>query len=329
MASFRKINTKARSEENTGFGTNSSYNAGRFLNKDGRANVKRSGISILQRYSMYHILLDVSRWKFLTVIFGFFIFINVAFAAVYYLTGIDQLGGVVSGSALQNFGEAFFFSAQTFTTVGYGRINPSGMFTSAIAAIEALTGLLSFAVVTGLFYGRFSRPRAYIKFSEHMLVAPYQNNRSLMFRMVPYKNNQLTEVEVKVTLAMKVEENGKLINKFYNLDLVISRINSLTLSWTLVHVMDEKSPLFNFSEEDILNAKAEILVYVKAFDEAFSNTVVSRTSYSAGEMIFGAKFKIMYEASPDGSHTLLHIDRLNQTEKAELPVMVLQEAASV
>ncbi len=326
MASFRKIHIKARSEENTGFGTNSSYNAGRFLNKDGKANIQRSGISLLQRYSLYHVMLDLPRWKFLSAIFGFFIAINIAFATLYYLIGIDQLGGVLSGSPLQNFGEAFFFSAQTFTTVGYGRINPSGILTSAIAAIEALTGLLSFAVVTGLFYGRFSRPRAFLKFSEHMLVSPYQNKRSLMFRMVPYKNNQLTEVEVKITLAMKIEENGKIVNKFYALDLVISRINSLTLSWTLVHVIDEKSPLFTFSEEDIINAKAEILVYVKGFDEAFSNTVVSRTSYSAGEIVFGAKFKIMYEASPDGNYTILHIDRLNDTEKAELPLVVLQGA---
>lgn len=92
MASFRKINTKAKSEENTGFGTNSSYNAGRFLNKDGKVNIKKTGISLLQRYSLYHIMLELPRWKFLMVIFSFFIVINLAFATIYYSIGMDQLG---------------------------------------------------------------------------------------------------------------------------------------------------------------------------------------------------------------------------------------------
>jgi inward rectifier potassium channel len=325
MPSFKKINTKAISQENTGFGANSSFNAGRFVNKDGNANVEKRGIPFLQRYSIYHSLLEFPRWKFAIAILGFFILINIAFASIYFLIGVDQLGGISFGSPLQNFGEAFFFSTQTFTTVGYGRINPSGFLTSTVAAIEALTGLLSFAVVTGLFYGRFSRPRAYLKFSENMVVAPFKKSTALMFRMVPYKNNQLTDAKVKVTFAMTLEEEGKKNNKFYQANLEISEVNTLNLNWTVVHVIDEKSPLYGFTLEDMQFAKLEVLVFVRAFDEAFSNTVIARTSYTGNEIIYGAKFKIMYEANQSGINTMLHIDRLNDIEKAELPLSIVKE----
>src|SRR5439155_11142598 len=142
-------------------------------------------------YSVYHTMLALPRGKFLVVILSFFILINLAFAAVYYLIGIENLGGVHAGSPFKNFTEAFFFSTQTFTTVGYGRIAPSGFMASSVASIEALVGLLSFAVVTGLFYGRFSRPRAYLRFSHNAVIAPYKEITGLMFRMAPYKNNFL------------------------------------------------------------------------------------------------------------------------------------------
>lgn len=320
MALPNSAQRKAKSEGNTGFGVNSSYNAGRFVKKDGTINVQKQGIPVHQRISVYHTLLAVPRWKFIVFILISFISINILFASVYYLIGIDELGGINQGSALHNFGEAFFFSTQTFTTVGYGRISPSGFLTSAIAAIEALTGLLTFAVVTGLFYGRFSRPRAYLAFSDNAVIAPYKDITALMLRMAPYKNNQLTEVSVKVTVAMKENENGSTVNKFYTLDLEFSTINALALSWTVVHPIDDKSPFYNYTFNDILNAKAEFYVNVKGFDEAFSNTVVARTSYLASEIIPGAKFSMMYEAAKDGQSTILHIDRLNSTQQAPLPV---------
>ena len=159
-----------------------------------------------------------------------------------------------------------------------------------------------------------------------MVVAPYKKTTALMFRLVPYKNNQLTEAEVMVTIAMTIEEEGKEVNKFYPVDVEISKINTLTLSWTLVHVLDEKSPLYSFTLEDMHQAKVQVLIFVKAFDEAFSNTVVARSSYTSSEIIYGAKFKMMYEANKDGTGTILYINRLNDTEKAELPLSVVKES---
>lgn len=320
MPSITNVNAKAKPQNNTGFGANSSYSAGRFIKKDGSANTKKRGIRVVNRLSIYHTMLNLSRFNFLGIILGFFVLVNLIFACMYYNLGIENLGGASAGSKLQNFAEAFFFSAQTFTTVGYGRINPSGFAASGIAAIEALTGLLSFAVVTGLFYGRFSRPRAYILFTDNMVITPHGTTTAIMFRMAPYKNNLLTDVEVKVTLAIKVDEDGNKSNQFYQLDLEYSQINVLTLSWTVVHSMDEKSPLNGFSIEDIRNANAEFIVYLKGFDEAFSNTVVARTSYTANEIIAGAKFKVMYQADQKDDSTVLMLDRLNDIEKVPLAV---------
>jgi hypothetical protein len=318
MALLKKMATNLKSEDNTGFGANSSNSAGRFYNRSGGPNVIKKGVGILNRYSWYHMMLAMSRTKFLILIFFIYILINFIFAGIYYIIGIEHLSGVNSGSALKNFSEVFFFSTQTFTTVGYGRISPTGFVTSAVATFEAFLGLLSFAIATGLFYGRFSRPQAFLKFSHHALISPYKNGIAFMFRMSPYKNNSLSEAEVKLTAAMQVEENGKRMNKFYPLSLEISKVNALTLSWTLVHPIDEKSPLYNLNQDDMKSINMEILVFAKAFDEVFSNTVMTRTSYVADEIVWGAKFKIMYYPSEDKTKTILDLDLLDDYEKIDL-----------
>jgi inward rectifier potassium channel len=319
MTLMKRINKRFKSEDNTGFGARSSDSGGRFYNRKGGANVTLRGVNIFSRYSWYHTMLEMSRTKFLALIFCIYIIVNLLFAGIYYLIGIEHLAGVNTGSSFKNFTEVFFFSTQTFTTVGYGRISPTGFLTSSVATFEAFIGLLSFAIATGLFYGRFSRPQAFLKFSHNALIAPYKEGIALMFRMAPYKNNHLSDGETKVTLAMRLEENGKRSNRFYSLDLEISKINALALSWTLVHVIDESSPLHGFSLQDMKNAEAEILVFVKAFDQVFSNTVMTRTSYVASEIIWGARFKIMYHPSEDKTTTILDMNKLNAFERVAVP----------
>ncbi|RYG38047.1 MAG: Inward rectifier potassium channel Irk, partial [Chitinophagaceae bacterium] len=175
MALFHGINNKAKNTDSSGFGTNPGNYGGRFINKDGSANITKRGASAISRTSWYHTMINMPRWKFLLVLIGFYTGVNFLFACIYYLIGVDSLDGIDShGPEWIKFGKAYFFSAQTFTTVGYGHISPNGFFTSAVAATEALTGLLSFAIATGLFYGRFSRPKAYLKFSQKALIAPYK-----------------------------------------------------------------------------------------------------------------------------------------------------------
>lgn len=318
MAFLKKINSKAKSVKNTGFGTNSSSYGGRFVTKSGIANVRKSGIGFFDSISWFHTMLNIPRWKFLFIIILFYFLVNCFFASLYYIIGVENLIGAKVTTTAEKFGQAFFFSIQTLTTVGYGHISPSGFLASFTAAVEALFGLLSFAIATGLFYGRFSKPKAHILFSENAIIAPYGEGTALMMRITPYKNANLTEVEAKITLGLHIEDNGKVSNKFYILDLEMDKVNSLNLSWTLVHPITETSPFYGFTETDFKNSIGEVIVIIKAFDDMFSNTVVKRSSYIFSEIVYGAKFVPMFVRDDSDSKTILQIDKLNTFDKVSL-----------
>lgn len=319
MALLKSINIKAKADKSTGFGTNASSYGGRFVNKNGTANVEKRGMHALHRISWYHTMIDMPIWKFMLIILSFYVGINFVFATIYYGIGIEHLDGISpSGSNWVQFGQAYFFSAQTFTTVGYGHISPSGFLASLVSAAEALFGLLSFAIATGLFFGRFSKPTAFLKFSHNALISPYGEINALMIRTTPFKNTNFTDAEAKITLGLNMEENGKMTNKFYTLELELDKIDALTLSWTLVHPITENSPLYNFTKEDFRAVNGEILVFIKTFDDMFSNTVATRTSYTFDEVVYGARFQPMYFRSTDSSKTILNLDKLNAFDNVTL-----------
>jgi len=319
MAFTKKIKDISASTANTGFGTNASSYGGRLLNNDGTPNIEKRGIGIFQRISWFHSMLSISGWWFFLIILFFYITVNLIFTFIYYLIGVENLIGLNTNSESEKFMEAFFFSTQTYTTVGYGRISPSGFAMNLVSSFHALIGLLSFAVATGLMYGRFSRPKAFIKFAENAVVGPFKEISALMIRLAPFKNTTLTDAEAKVTLALMTEEEGKTINRFFNLDLELRTVNALTLSWTVVHPITEESPLFNFTEEDFKNAKGELLVFIKAFDDMFSNTVIARTSYTFDELRYGVKFTPMFHRDNEKNTTILDLDKLNSFEIVQMP----------
>jgi inward rectifier potassium channel len=306
-------NRKFNNELTTGFGSTNNIGSGRFYRKDGTVNVQRRGVPLLSRFSPFHTMLSMPQWKFWSYLIGFYVGINLLFALIYYIIGVEHLNGT-SGSTLplEQFVEAFFFSAQTYTTVGYGHVNPDGILISAVAAFESFLGVMTLALASGIFFGRFSMPRAYLRFSNLALIAPYKEGQALMFRMVPEKNNRLTEAEVKVTLALQIREGDRERNEFYPLTVEFSRINSLVLNWTVVHAINEESPLFGYSLKDLAGMEAEIWVFLKAYDEVFANNVVARTSYTADEIIPNARFRPMYYSS--GDTTVLDVDKLNDFE---------------
>lgn len=310
-----KQNLKIKEEKDSGFST---IVSGRFTNKDGRYNVKRKGVNILNRYSWYHTFLLLPRFKFIGVWVIAYIIANLIFASIYYAIGIEHLTGIDKSSPVQEFVDVFFFSAQTFTTVGYGRIAPVGALASFVATFEAFLGLLGFAIATGLFYGRFSRPRAYLKFSETAVVAPFEEGSAIMFRVASYKNNMLSEAEVNITAAIEENIDGKLVSKFYQIEPTLKKINSFSLNWTLVHKIDSNSPFYGFSEDDFKNTDIELIIMIKAFDEVFANTVVQRTSYITPEIVYGARFLPMYHSSEDNKTTILDLDKIDDYQVVKI-----------
>jgi inward rectifier potassium channel len=187
-----------------------------------------------------------------------------------------------------------------------------------MASFEALIGLLTFALATGLFYARFSKPKAYLRFSANALIAPYRDGIALMMRVAPFKNTNLTDAEAKISLGMSLEENGKMVNKFFPLELEFDKINALALSWTIVHPITENSPLYKFTPEDYAASNGEVLVYLKAFDDMYSNTVVSRTSYTFRELVIGAKFIPMYHRNTEGNSTILDFEKIGMYKAADI-----------
>lgn len=313
----RSINPFSKINYDTGFGSSNNY-GGRFINRDGTFNIRKEGQGFWQRFSLFQSMLNLPLWKFALVIFSFFIGINLFFTLTYLMLGADQFIGLLSNTRWEEIKEIYFFSTETFTTVGYGRVNPVGDGANFVASIEAMCGFISFAIVTGLIYGRFAKPISYLVFSEHAVIAPYKDGTGFMFRFASYKDKHtLTDVDIRVNAALLLQENGQSVYKFYDLALERSKVDSLPMNWTVVHPIDEKSPLMGFTEDDIKAADLEVYVLVRGFDDVFSNFVLRRTSYTFNEIQFNRKFVPMYRESEDGKTTILELNKLNVHQMVE------------
>jgi inward rectifier potassium channel len=299
-----------KSNQDTGFGDQASQMGGRMVNRDGSFNIQRLGISVRDRVSSYHSMLTMPRWRFLLVIFIAYFLINCFFTLLYWLAGPTGLAGVDQGQGFTRMKDLFFFSTQTFTTVGYGRVNPVGELTNWIAAIESLIGFLSFAIAAGLLYGRFSRPRSFVRFSEKMLLTNYRGGKALMFRLVGYKDDHLlTNAEIKVSTRLFTQDGTY---QFYNLDLERSHVDSLVLNWTVVHPINSNSPFFELSVEQIQALQPELSAQLIGFDEVYSSTVMARNSYALSDLLFGYRFAPMYFRGK--SNTKLDLSLLDSVE---------------
>ncbi|MEY2895056.1 MAG: hypothetical protein RIS42_775 [Bacteroidota bacterium] len=300
----------SHNNQDTGFGENAAQMGGRMVNRDGSFNIQRLGISVRDRVSSYHSMLTMPRWRFLLVIFVAYFLINCFFTLLYWLAGPSGLEGVEHGHGFTRLKDLFFFSTQTFTTVGYGRVNPVGELTNWIAAIESLIGFLSFAIAAGLLYGRFSRPRSFVRFSEKMLLANYQGGKALMFRLVGYKDDHLlTNAEIRVSARLFTPEGTY---QFYNLDLERSHVDSLVLNWTVVHPIDQNSPFDGLTIEQIKALQPEVSALLIGFDEVYSSTVMARNSYALSDLLFGFRFAPMYFRGK--SNTKLDLSLLDSVE---------------
>ncbi len=276
----------------------------RYLNRNGTFNVRRIGQRVRDALSPYHALLTISWPKFHLIVAGAYLVVNLLFAVAYFLCGPDALRGVEAAGVLDRILECFFFSVQTLATIGYGRVSPVGLPANMLVSIEALVGLLGFALATGLLFARFSRPDANIIFSTHAVVAPYRDITAWEFRLINGRINQMIETRVTVTLSRLETINGARTRKFYLLNLERRSVAFMPLHWVVVHPIDAESPLHNITEQDFLASEPEFMILLSGVDETFSTTVHQRTSYRGNETVWGARFADMYVKSDDGVITV-------------------------
>jgi len=280
----------------------------RAINPDGTFNVHRKGTR-LRDTNLYLKMIDTTWPRFFLVVTIVFLAVNVAFAWLYLAIGIEHLQG--TESEMTAFVNAFFFSVHTLTTVGYGNVFPRGPSANAIAALEAASGLMVFAIMTGLLYGRFSRPSARILFSSNALITPYQDGSSLQFRITNARSNTLMNLEARVLLMTVANKDGQLKRDFADLELERRKVYFLPLTWTIVHPIDSTSPLNGKTAEDLASMSAEILILIQAFDDSFSQVVHSIYSYRDTEILWGAKFLPAFSVDPQGD-LILDLDRVNE-----------------
>ncbi len=297
-----------------GFGTLHNQSGGRFINKDGNFNIKLEGRRV---HDIYKVLINMSWWKFNIFILLSFIGINFIIALSYIMVGVDQIAEIENDNFLSNLLECFFLSVQTFTSLGYGRVNPIGWGANAIASFNAFIGLISFALATGLVYARFSKPAAHILFSKNAIVVPYKHQTDLMsfqFRIVNgYAQNHLLDLEVQVIMTCLLKnKQGTATRIFERLKLERDDIKMLPLNWTIVHVINESSPLFRKNKEDFKEMNVEFLVLIKAYDDVYSQQVNKKSSYIANEILWNRRFVPMYQTKDNS--TVLNLEALDQTE---------------
>ena len=292
----------------------------RLLNKDGSFNVQRRGLRWFESHSPYHLALNATWPRFLVGVIAVYTAINVLFAIAFSLCGDGALIGAQSRELGGTLWRAFFFSVETFATIGYGDITPVGFPAHVVMFTESLTALMSQALITGLLFARFSRPTAAIRFSSHMVVAPYNNGRGLMMRMANMRDNQIIDLRARINCSWLERGSATVGRKFRLLDLERSEVMLFPLSWTLVHPITEESPLWGLTDADLRAAEFEFLVLVSGLDETFSQQVHARSSYKPAEIIWGHKFRNIFNPPDARGRLSIDIHRIDQSDPAPLPV---------
>lgn len=286
----------------------------RALNPNGQFNVRRTGTTWRDAHP-YLFLISTSWASFMGTLMAAFLAANIVFSALYLAIGVEHLKGAESRSISSAVFTAFFFSTDTLTTLGYGNIWPSGLAANAIAAAEAATGLIGFAIATSLLFGRFSRPSARLGFSKSMVVAPYMGSTSLQFRTVNRRKNNVIELEAKVLLMTVEWVEGRHVRRYFPLELERERVLFLALTWTIVHPITETSPLFGKTREELANLQAEVMVMIKGYDETFGQTVYTRRSYRYDEIEWDARFAPAFEVDGQNGDLRLELDRVGAIER--------------
>lgn len=291
----------------------------RLLNRDGTFNVRRRGLGWFKSQGAYHMALNLTWPRFLAACVGAYLVLNVVFALAFLACGEQALVGVAPLELGGPFWRAFFFSVETFATIGYGNIAPVGPVPHTIMVVESLAGLMAQALITGLLFARFARPTAAIRFSRQMVVAPFKGGLGLMFRIVNTRENQIIDLKARVNCAWMDQTPAGPVRRFQMLDLERTDVMLFPLAWTIVHPIDEKSPLYGLTEAQLRACAYEFIALITGTDETFAAQVHARTSYLSEEVAWGAKFRNIFNP-PDGDGILsVDVDRLDEFDLVPLP----------
>ncbi len=318
MGIIRNIIDRKKPGEDIGLDHGGQRGRQRTVNADGSYNMERITGNWFGNSTVFHWLITTSWSHYWLAAFSFYAIMNVLFAALYYWIGVESLSGIRGEDELTKFLYCFFFSAQSFTTVGYGGIHPIGRLTNILAVMEAFTGLMTFALTTGTLYGRFSKPVSRIKYSSKIIIAPFKGATAMQFMVANELNTTLMEMEVRVNVSwMEEDKAGTPIRKFQQVKLEFDKIAMFPTSWVINHPIDEESILYGKSLEDIQKMDFEVFVLLKGFDDVFSQTIYSRQSYVASQFVFGATFKRPFHVNADGK-LIMDLTKVGDYEPASV-----------
>lgn len=293
------LKEELQAAEDSGFGQKF-IGGERLIKEDGSYNILRKNKI---RLSLYEYLVGISWRMFLLLTFLGFLSINLVFAFLFYMNGPEHLK-IPSISPLQDYINCLYFSVQTFTSVGYGFFNPQNNNSNILASLNAFTGLLSFALATGLLFARFSKPRVNILFSDKFLLTPFQDSNSIQLRLVNANDNNLLQMQSSATYTWTEKDaEGVPRRKFHRLKLELDFIYLFPLNWTLVHKIDDASPFYEKTKQELIDMQGELLVFVRGFDDTYGDYIFKNKSYLMEDMEINKVFTPMY-ASKDGKNVL-------------------------
>lgn len=301
MSKLRDAFSRQTTGEDIGLDRTAAKGRQRTINTDGSYNMQRITGRFMGNFYLYHWLITTSWKNFWLFAFFYYGIMNLVFASIYFLLGPDTLGGMQQGGKLTQFMYCYFFSAQSFTTVGYGGLHPVGKISNVVATIEAFIGVMTFAVATGTLFGRFSKPVSRIKYSANAIIAPFKNITALQFMVANELDNTLMDMEARVNLSWVEDEgNGKSIRRFEQAKLEYQKIAMFPTSWTINHPIDEDSALYGKTEQELRDMDVEIFVLLKGYDDVFAQTIYSRQSYTTAQFVYGAKFRRPFTVNNEG-----------------------------
>jgi inward rectifier potassium channel len=289
---------------------------GRFLNRDGTPNSRKYGLGAQRTQRLYLGALNASWPAFFAWMLGALLLVNGFFALAYTALGADALRGTDQWGLDDPFLRAFTFSVAEFTTTGGGVIYAHGSTANWIANLESLIGPMMLVVAFGILIARLTRPRMRIGFSDSGVVAPYEDGRGVMFRVVNLQPGELSDVRARVNLVWYEEINGERERNIHELELERDSVEMFTLHWTIVHPITADSPLAGVTPDSLAASQAEFLVFITALEETFSTRVTTRTSYTWDEVRWDVKFASIFANGPDGM-VAIDVERLSRTERLE------------